>query len=74
MWLAFPRVHRVILGLILVAGFGLRVWHNDYGLPYVWSIDEGSHFANKAVEMFWQDLDPGYYQNPAAFTLSLIHI
>jgi 4-amino-4-deoxy-L-arabinose transferase-like glycosyltransferase len=62
---------RVLLGLILIAGFALRVWNNDYGLPYVWSIDEGSHFANKAVEMFWQDLDPGYYENPAAYTYLL---
>ena len=68
MWLPFPRVHRVILGLILVAGFGLRVWHNDYGLPFVYSIDEASHFTSRAVEMFWQDLNPGYYQNPAAYT------
>jgi hypothetical protein len=64
-------VHRVILGLILVAGFALRVWHNDYGLPFVYSIDEASHFTSRAVEMFWQDLDPGYYQNPAAYTYVL---
>jgi Dolichyl-phosphate-mannose-protein mannosyltransferase len=61
-------VHRLILGLILVAGFALRVWNIDYGLPFVYSVDEGSHFASRAVEMFWQDLDPGYYQNPAAYT------
>jgi Dolichyl-phosphate-mannose-protein mannosyltransferase len=52
----------------LVAGFALRVWNIDYGLPFVYSIDEGSHFTSRAVEMFWQDLDPGYYQNPAAYT------
>jgi hypothetical protein len=61
-------VARLLLAVILVAGFALRIWNNDYGLPYVWSIDEASHFANHAVEMFWQDLDPGYYQNPAAYT------
>ena len=37
----------------------------------MWSIDEGSHFANHAVEMFWQDLDPGYYENPSAYTYLL---
>jgi hypothetical protein len=58
----------LLLGLILVAGFALRVWHNDYGLPFIYSIDESSHFTSRAVEMFWQDLDPGYYQNPAAYT------
>ena len=57
-----------MLGLILVAGFALRVWNIDYGLPFVYSIDEGSHFTSRAVEMFWQDFDPGYYQNPSAYT------
>jgi Dolichyl-phosphate-mannose-protein mannosyltransferase len=57
-----------VLLLILVAGFALRVWNIDYGLPFVYSIDEGSHFTSRAVEMFWQDLDPGYYQNPAGYT------
>ena len=61
-------MHRVVLALILAAAFALRLWNIDYGLPFVYSIDEASHFTNRAVEMFWQDLDPGYYQNPAAFT------
>jgi hypothetical protein len=61
-------VHRLVLALILLAGFALRVWNIDYGLPFVYSIDEGSHFTSRAVEMFWQDLDPGYYQNPSAYT------
>jgi hypothetical protein len=61
-------VHRLILALILVSGFALRIWNIDYGLPFVYSVDEGTHFAGRAVEMFWQDLDPGYYQNPAAYT------
>jgi 4-amino-4-deoxy-L-arabinose transferase-like glycosyltransferase len=61
-------VHRLLLALILLAGLALRIWNNDYGLPFVYSIDEASHFTSRAVEMFWQDLDPGYYQNPAAYT------
>jgi hypothetical protein len=61
-------VHRLILALILIAGLALRVWNNDYGLPFVYSLDEATHFASRAVEMFWQDLDPGYYQNPSAYT------
>jgi hypothetical protein len=61
-------VHRLVLALILVAGLALRLWNIDYGLPFVYSIDEGSHFTSRAVEMFWQDLDPGYYQNPSAYT------
>jgi hypothetical protein len=62
---------RLVLGLILVAALAIRVWHNDYGLPYVWGIDEGTHFASRSVEMFRQDLDPGYYQNPAGYTYLL---
>jgi hypothetical protein len=65
-------VHRVLLALILLGGFALRVWNNDYGLPFVYSVDEATHFASRAVEMFWQDLDPGYYQNPSAYTY-LVH-
>ncbi|MGH2716357.1 MAG: hypothetical protein ACRDM7_21230, partial [Thermoleophilaceae bacterium] len=61
-------MHRLILALILLGGFALRVLNNDYGLPFVYSIDEASHFASLAVEMFWQDFDPGYYQNPSAYT------
>jgi hypothetical protein len=62
------RPHLIALALILVGGFALRLWNIDYGLPFVYSIDEGSHFTSRAVEMFWQDLDPGYYQNPATYT------
>jgi MFS family permease len=61
-------VHRIILALILLGGFAVRIWNNDYGLPFVYSVDEASHFASRSVEMFWQDLDPGYYQNPSAYT------
>ena len=64
-------MHRLVLALILVAGFALRIWNIDYGLPFVYSVDEEMHFASRAVEMFWQDFDPGYYQNPAAFTYVL---
>ncbi|HEY1276350.1 MAG TPA: glycosyltransferase family 39 protein [Thermoleophilaceae bacterium] len=64
-------MRRLLLALILVAAFAIRIWHNDYSLPYVWSIDEGSHFASRAVEMFRADLDPGYYQNPAGYTYLL---
>jgi 4-amino-4-deoxy-L-arabinose transferase-like glycosyltransferase len=66
--MALLRPHRLLLAAILVAGFALRVWHNDYSLPYVWGVDEGFHFVNRSVSMFRSDLDPGYYQNPAAFT------
>ena len=63
-----PAPRHLLLALVLLAGLLLRVWNNDYGLPFIWSIDEGSHFTNRAVEMFREGLDPGYYQNPAAYT------
>src|SRR4029079_3856521 len=57
----------VLLGL-LVVGFVLRVHNNDYGLPYVYNVDEGSHFTARAVSMLGGDWNPGYFQNPSAFT------
>jgi hypothetical protein len=59
---------RLALAAIVVAGLGLRLIHNDHGLPYVYSVDEGSHFTNRAVEMFGGDPNPGYFQNPSGFT------
>jgi hypothetical protein len=57
-----------LLALIVVVGLYLRLLHNDYGLPYVYNYDEAQHFTSKAITMFGGDLDPGYYQNPSAFT------
>src|SRR4051794_21149719 len=57
-----------VLLLIAVAGFYLRLRHNGYGLPYVYNYDEATHFTNRAVTMFGEDFDPGYYQNPSGFT------
>ena len=53
---------------LLVAGFVLRVKNNDYGLPYVYNVDEGSHFTARAVGMLNGDWNPHYFQNPSAFT------
>jgi dolichyl-phosphate-mannose-protein mannosyltransferase len=59
---------RLVLALILLAGLALRVWHNGYGLPFVWGIDEGTHFTSRSVQMFREGFDPSYYQNPSAYT------
>jgi hypothetical protein len=61
-----------VLGLMLVVGLILRVLHNDHGLPYVYYVDEGSHFTKRAVEVF-RDANPGYFQNPSAYTY-LLHL
>lgn len=62
-----------LVGLLLLAGIALRLWHNDYGLPYVYNVDEGSHFTSRAVGMFSGDFNPGYFQNPSGYTY-LVHI
>jgi hypothetical protein len=67
-----PTGHELIayglLLAILASGLYLRLRNNGYGLPYVYNYDEAQHFTNKAVTMINGDLDPGYYQNPSAFT------
>ena len=57
-----------ILAVIVVVGFYLRVKNNDYGLPYVYNYDEATHFTNRAVSFFTADFNPGYFQNPSAYT------
>src|SRR5215213_6540387 len=57
-----------ILTVLVVVGFYLRVKNNDYGLPYVYNYDEATHFTNRAVSFFNGDFNPGYFQNPSAFT------
>ncbi len=61
-----------VLGLIMVVGLVLRLVHNDHGLPYIYYVDEGSHFTKRAVEVF-RDANPGYFQNPSAYTY-LLHL
>src|SRR4051812_39862647 len=58
----------LVLLALLVVGFFLRVKNNDYGLPYVYNVDEGSHFTARAVGMLGGDWNPHYFQNPSAFT------
>ena len=63
-----------LLAAIVVVGFIPRLVHNGYGLPYVYNYDEDTHFTSRAVEMFGKGtFDPGYYQNPSAFTY-LVHL
>lgn len=65
----------VLLLLAAIAGGGLllRLWNNDYGLPYVYNYDEEGHFTSIAVGMFGGGFDPDYYQNPSGFTY-LVHV
>ena len=58
----------IALLVLLVVGFVLRVKNNGYGLPFVYNVDEGSHFTARAVGMLGGDWNPHYFQNPSAFT------
>ena len=58
----------LLLAAIVAGGLVLRLWNNDYGLPYVYNYDEETHFTSRAVEMFGGGFDPDYYQNPSGFT------
>lgn len=68
-----PRPVHAVIGVFVLLGLWLRMWNNDYGLPYVYNVDEGSHFTSRAIGFFGGDWDPGYYQNPTLFTY-LAHI
>ena len=59
------------LSLVLLGGLALRLWGVRQGLPYVYNIDEATHFVPRAVEMFEHGLDPHYFANPPAFTYVL---
>ena len=63
----------LVLFALVVVGLVLRVKNNGYGLPYVYNVDEGSHFTARAVGMLDGDWNPHYFQNPSAFTY-LAHI
>ena len=49
----------------------LRLWHLRHGLPFAYNADEAEHFVPKAIGMFSDGLDPGYYENPSALTYLL---
>ena len=60
----------MLAGILLLA-LALRLWNLDHGLPFAYSADEAEHFVPKAVGMFKDGLDPGYYENPSALTYLL---
>src|SRR3954449_9994945 len=62
---------RWLLGGLLLAAFGLRLWSIRYGLPWVYNRDEEFHFVPVAVHMFGGSLNPHYFENPAALTYLL---
>lgn len=66
-----PRPYTLALLLILAVALGLRLWTVGHGLPFVYDRDEEYHFVPVAIRMFGGNYDPGYFQNPSAFTYLL---
>src|SRR4051812_45066225 len=62
---------RWLLGGLLLAAFGLRLWSIRYGLPWVYNRDEEFHFVPVAVRMFGGSFNPHYFENPPALTYVL---
>ncbi len=65
-----PRGWR-LLGLILSAALVIRLVGIRHGMPFSYNTDEEHHFVPQAAEAADGDLDPDYYQNPAALTYLL---
>ncbi len=67
-WRGAPSPAYLVLLALVAVGLVLRIKNNGYGLPYVYNVDEGSHFTARAVSMLGGSWDPGYFQNPSSFT------
>jgi hypothetical protein len=61
------------LAAVLVGGLLVRLYGLRHGLPFSYHPDEALHFTSRAVPMFTDGLNPGYFQNPSAFTY-LVHL
>jgi len=62
-----------VVGVLLLA-FGLRVWGIHMGLPYAYNSDENAHFVPRAIGLFGHNLNPGYFNNPPAYTYLLYFV
>ena len=61
----------VALAVLLSATFLLRLWGIKQGLPYIYNVDEESHFVPKAITFFNHNLNPYYFLNPPAYSYVL---
>lgn len=63
---------RIILGLIIVAGLGLRLFNIGFGLPAMYDPDEPL-FVIKAFKLIDRmTLDPGWFGHPGTTTIYLL--
>jgi Dolichyl-phosphate-mannose-protein mannosyltransferase len=67
------RVDAITLALaaLLLATLVLRLWGIKQGLPYIYNVDEESHFVPKAITFFGHSLNPNYFLNPPAYSYVL---
>src|SRR5689334_7712339 len=63
--------HRPALAVLLLVSFLLRLWGVKQGLPYIYNVDEATHFVPKALSFFSHDLNPHYFPNPPGYTYLL---
>jgi Dolichyl-phosphate-mannose-protein mannosyltransferase len=61
------NLHRIALGGLLLATFGLRLWGIKQGLPYSYNSDEARHYVPRAIAYFSHDYNPNYFLNPPAY-------
>jgi 4-amino-4-deoxy-L-arabinose transferase-like glycosyltransferase len=64
----------LVLGFIMLAALGLRLWSIDHGLPFAYNYDEDKHFVSIAIRVAEGDLNPHYFDNPPALTYLLAAI
>jgi hypothetical protein len=59
------------LAVLLIVTLLLRLWGIKQGLPYIYNVDEESHFVPKALTFFGHSLNPDYFLNPPAYSYLL---
>jgi len=66
----FSKNHLILLGILLVA-FALRVYGNNFGLPYEYHVDE-VQYVRQAASMGAEGLAPVWWNNPPFFKYLLL--
>ena len=62
---------QIALAALLILTLVLRLWGIKQGLPYIYNVDEESHFVPKAITFFGHSLNPNYFLNPPAYSYLL---
>jgi 4-amino-4-deoxy-L-arabinose transferase-like glycosyltransferase len=67
----FDLRYGAAVALVLAVALLLRLWGNHSGLPWPYNVDETQNFVPRAVAMLGGNLNPGYFNNPPAYTYLL---